>query len=78
MIVEYLDVDAVSNRVVALVDDEQVDVRHPEEVVIERVQEDLVNHHQNLKKQNNKQAKQKVDHIDLALKNLKNNRPIVI
>jgi TfoX/Sxy family transcriptional regulator of competence genes len=74
MIVEYLDVDAVSNRVVALVDDEQVDVRHPEEVVIQRVQEDLMNHHQNLKKQNKKQAKQKVDHI----KNLKNNRPIVV
>jgi hypothetical protein len=37
MIVEYLDVDTVSNRVVALVDDEQVDVRHPEEVVIEAV-----------------------------------------
>jgi len=74
MIVEYLDVDAVSNRVVALVDDEQVDVRHPEEVVIQRVQEDLMNHHQNLKKQNKKQAKQKVDHI----KNLINNRPIVV
>jgi TfoX/Sxy family transcriptional regulator of competence genes len=74
MIVEYLDVDAVSNRVVALVDDEQVDVRHPEEVVIQRVQEDLMNHHQNLKKQNKKQAKQKVDHI----KNLKNNTPIVV
>ncbi len=77
MIVEYLDVDAVSNRVVALVDDEQVDVRHPEEAVIQGVQEDLVYHHQNLKKQNKKQAQQKVDHIDLALKNLKNDRIVV-
>ena len=37
MFLEDLDVGAVSDSVVALVDDEEVDVGHPEEVVTERV-----------------------------------------
>ncbi len=45
---EDLNVGAVSDGVMALVDDQEVDLRHGEEMVVQSIQKHLMNHHQNL------------------------------
>ena len=47
--IEYLNVGTFSDGVVAFVNDQEVDVGHSEEVVVQGIQKHLVNHNQHLK-----------------------------
>jgi hypothetical protein len=42
---EYLNIGTVSNGVMTFVYDQEVDIRHLEEAVVQGIQKHLVNHH---------------------------------